>query len=45
MWDFIYRSIVVPVERLNHHQMALLVMVIVFVGIWCMRGFGSRSSY
>ncbi len=33
------------VERLNFQQYALLVVVIVVIGISCMRGFGSRSNY
>jgi hypothetical protein len=45
MWDFFYRSVVGRIEHLDQRQTELLILVTVFVGFWCMRGFGSRSSY
>jgi hypothetical protein len=45
MWDRFYRSVIQPIEHLDVQQTGLLVVVMVLVGIWCMRGFGSRSNY
>ena len=33
------------VERLDFQQYALLVILIVAFGFYCLRGFGSRSNY
>src|SRR3954469_2698206 len=33
------------IENFNLHQVGLLVAVIVAIGFYCMRGFGSRSNY
>lgn len=33
------------VENFNLHQVGLLVAAIVVIGLYCMRGYGSRSNY
>jgi len=40
-----FNSIFGRLEHLDMHQMALLVVVIVVFGFFCLRGFGSRSNY
>jgi hypothetical protein len=42
--DF-YQSLFTRIERLDFQQFALLVIVIVVFGFYCLRGFGSRSNY
>jgi len=32
-------------DRLDHHQWMLVLIGIVLFGLFCMRGFGSRSKY
>ncbi len=32
-------------DRLNSHQWLWLLIGIVFFGVYCMRGFGSRAKY
>lgn len=44
IYDF-GRSLLTRVERLDFQQYALLVIVIVAFGFYCLRGFGSRSNY
>jgi hypothetical protein len=39
------RSILTWVENLEFQQYALLVIVIVVFGFYCLRGFGSRHNY
>ncbi len=41
----LYRSVIQPLERLDFQQTVLLVIVIVAIGIYCLRGFGSRHNY
>jgi len=41
----LFNSLLNRVERLDFQQYALLVIVIVAVGFFCLRGFGSRSNY
>ena len=40
-----YQSVFRRLENLEFHQVALLVIVIVAFGVYCLRGFGSRSEY
>jgi hypothetical protein len=44
-WHELYRSVFSRLEHLNFQQFALLVIVIVVFGFYCLRGFGSRSNY
>ncbi len=32
-------------DRLNHHQWMYILIGIVLLGLFCMRGFGSRKTY
>jgi len=41
----LYRTVFTRLEHLSFEQVGLLVAVIVVVGIFCLRGFGSRSNY
>ncbi len=41
----LYRTFFTRLEHLSLQQFVLLTVVIVVVGIYCMRGFGSRSNY
>lgn len=41
----LYRTLFTRLEHLNFQQFALLVVVIVAFGFYCLRGFGSRSNY
>ena len=41
----LYRTVFTRLEHLSFEQYTLLVVVIVAVGIYCLRGFGSRSNY
>jgi len=41
----LFHSIAYRLEHLDYQQFALLTLVIVAVGFWCMRGFGSRTNY
>jgi hypothetical protein len=41
----LYRTVFTRLEHLSLQQFVLLAVVIVAVGIYCMRGFGSRSNY
>jgi hypothetical protein len=41
----LYRTVFTWLEHLNFQQLALLVIVIVVFGCYCLRGFGSRSNY
>jgi hypothetical protein len=41
----LYRNVFTRIEHLNFQQTALLVVVIVVFGFYCLRGFGSRSNY
>jgi hypothetical protein len=46
MWyNDLYRTIFYRLESLDFHQFSLLVLAIVAFGIYCLRGFGSRSNY
>jgi hypothetical protein len=38
-------SFLTRIERLDFQQYALLVVLIVAFGFYCLRGFGSRSNY
>jgi hypothetical protein len=40
-----YRTVLLRLENLNYQQFALLVIVIVAFGFYCLRGFGSRHDY
>jgi hypothetical protein len=40
-----YQNAFARLEHLDFQQFALLVIVIVAFGFYCLRGFGSRSSY
>jgi len=40
-----YSSLFTRIERLDFQQYALLVIVIVAFGFYCLRGFGSRHDY
>lgn len=44
-WHNFLRSCFSRVEHLDFQQFALLVVVIVVFGFYCLRGFGSRSNY
>jgi hypothetical protein len=39
------RTVFTRLEHLNFQQFALLAVVIVAFGFYCLRGFGSRSNY
>jgi hypothetical protein len=41
----LYYTVFNRLEHLTLQQFVLLTVVIVAIGIWCMRGFGSRSNY
>ncbi len=41
----LYRTFFTRLEHLSFQQFALLVVVIVVFGFYCLRGFGSRSNY
>ncbi len=41
----LYQTVFTRLEHLTFQQFALLTVVIVVLGVWCMRGFGSRSNY
>ncbi len=41
----LYRTVFTRLEHLSLHQFVLLAVIIVLFGIFCMRGFGSRSNY
>ena len=41
----LYQTLFNRIEHLNFQQFALLVVVIVVFGFYCLRGFGSRSNY
>ena len=45
MVNTIYNATVGRIMHLDHQQMGLLVVAMVVIGFWCMRGFGSRSAY
>jgi hypothetical protein len=46
MWfNQLYRTVFQRLENLEFPQLALLVMLIVAFGFYCLRGFGSRSDY
>jgi hypothetical protein len=32
-------------DRLNHHQWIWVLVGVVLLGLFCMRGFGSRKTY
>ncbi|MEX2114442.1 MAG: hypothetical protein WD845_14705 [Pirellulales bacterium] len=40
-----YNSVFQRLESLDFNQVALLVLVIVAFGFYCLRGFGSRHDY
>ncbi|MGD9724094.1 MAG: hypothetical protein AB7O59_22765 [Pirellulales bacterium] len=40
-----YRTVLQRLENLDFHQVALLVLIIVGFGFYCLRGFGSRHDY
>ncbi len=40
-----YRTVFQRLESLDFNQVALLVLVIVGFGFYCLRGFGSRHDY
>jgi hypothetical protein len=40
-----YRSVFTRLENLEFPQLALLTLVIVAFGFYCLRGFGSRHDY
>jgi hypothetical protein len=40
-----YHAVFSRLENLDFQQFALLVIVIVAFGFYCLRGFGSRSNY
>lgn len=44
-FQYFYQTVLQRVENLDFHQMALLVLVIVAFGFYCLRGFGSRHDY
>jgi hypothetical protein len=41
----LYRTFFSRIEQLDFQQYALLVVVIVVFGFYCLRGFGSRHNY
>jgi predicted transporter len=41
----LYRTVFTRLEHLSLQQFVLLAVIIVLFGIFCMRGFGSRSNY
>ena len=41
----LYKTVAHRLESMNYHQMALFTMVVVVLGIFWLRGFGSRSKY
>jgi hypothetical protein len=41
----LYRTVFSRLEHLSYQQLALLTAVIVGFGVYCLRGFGSRSNY
>jgi len=43
--DYLYRNFFSRLEHLSFQQTCLLVVVIVVIGFFCLRGFGSRSNY
>ena len=46
MWfNQFYRTVFQRLENLDFQQVALLVILIVAFGFYCLRGFGSRHDY
>jgi hypothetical protein len=43
MWQAYY-EVVRHVERLTLHQWTVVFIVAIAIGVFCMRGFGSRSA-
>jgi hypothetical protein len=41
----LYHSVLHRLETLDFNQVALLVLLIVAFGFYCLRGFGSRHNY
>jgi len=41
----LYRTVFTRLDHLSLQQFVLLAVIIVLFGIFCMRGFGSRSNY
>ena len=41
----LYQTVFSRLTNLDFHQYALLVIVIVAFGFYCLRGFGSRHNY
>ncbi len=41
----LYRTVFSRLEHLSYQQLAVLMVVIVGFGVYCLRGFGSRSNY
>lgn len=41
----LYQTVFTRLEHLSLQQFVLLAVVILLFGIFCMRGFGSRSNY
>ncbi len=44
-WNRIYHAVMFRVENVSFEQVTVLVLIIVAVGFFCMRGFGSRTNY
>jgi hypothetical protein len=40
-----YRTVFQRLENLDFHQTAMMVLIIVAFGFYCLRGFGSRHDY
>lgn len=41
----IYHSLMVTVDHFDLQDWLLVFTVVVLIGVFCMRGFGSRSNY
>jgi hypothetical protein len=41
----LYRDVLHMMERLSVQQWMLVLVVAIVVGVFCLRGFGSRSEY
>ncbi|MHB1038400.1 MAG: hypothetical protein ACYC35_28340 [Pirellulales bacterium] len=44
MWD-LYNSIMRSLDRLSAQEWLLVFGIVVIIGFFCLRGFGSRSNY
>jgi hypothetical protein len=40
-----YRAAMVTMDGLSTQQWTVLMVFLVFIGVFCMKGFGSRTTY